>query len=246
MKINLIPRGNFDKQSVETINKLGDISNKLLSKWKVPLASSIEFYDQVDLFIKRILPQVKNYGLTRKQAEEFIKASLNSGSYGTFDIKRNTIIEMNFNPYFKGCYPAIHFLNLIIHESLHLFLYSKLSKHVYNDKFKFKEGKYVGNELIIQLDEGFAEVLTEEILKGFNLDKIKNLPIYSGINIAPQFNKFVEKMNIIKLDKDFNELYKSNSKKGYNIIKNEWDKYPNIDRLHRIDKLIQFIDKKIN
>ncbi|HLC78273.1 MAG TPA: hypothetical protein VJH92_04055 [Candidatus Nanoarchaeia archaeon] len=99
MKIKLIPKENFDKKSIETITKLVGIAENLLKSLDVDVPDSIEFYDELDPFIKRILSQVEGYGLTSKQAREFIKASLNSGTYGTFDIKDNTIIEMNFNPY---------------------------------------------------------------------------------------------------------------------------------------------------
>ena len=97
MNLILFPEKNFDTKSIKTMNKLIRIAEKLLSKWRVPSPKNIEFYDTIDLFIKRILFQVKAYGLTEKQSKEFIKASLNSGSYGTFNIKNNSIVEMNFN-----------------------------------------------------------------------------------------------------------------------------------------------------
>ena len=142
--LKLFPKENFDKESINTMNKLIEIAKNLLTKYEIKVPKSIEFYDNLDLFIKKILQQVKNYGLTEKQSIEFIKASLNSGAYGTFNIEENSIIEMNFNPHFKLFYPSIHFLNLLIHESLHLFLYSNFKNSIYNDKFKFRGENILG------------------------------------------------------------------------------------------------------
>lgn len=245
MKSILVPEKNFDKKSIETINKLVNIARDILGNLNINLPKSIEFYDELDAFIKRILPQVKDYGLTEKQSIEFIKASLNSGTYGTFDIKDNSIIEMNFNPHFRLFYPSTHFLNLLIHESLHLFLYSKFKHNIYKDKFKFENGKYIGKEKIIQLDEGFAEFLTSKILENFNFDSIKDLPIYSGLNESPNYQKEVDGSNIDKFNKQFDLLYEKNSKKGHNLIEEKFN-YLQGSLKEKIGVLTDYIVKEIN
>jgi len=244
MKIALYPKDSFDNNSIETLNRLIDIAKNKLNELEIPSPKEIEFYDDLDLFIKRILPQVKNYGLTGNQSKEFIKASLNSGTYGTFNIEDNSIIEMNFNPYFKTFYPSIHFLKLLIHESLHLFLYSKIKRDIYNDKFKFKNGKYVGKEKIIQLDEGFTEFLTEKILENFEFDTIKDLPIYSELNKIPKYKKEVEGLNLEEFNNKFDILYENNSKKGYEIIENEFNKLEG-NLKEKIKKLSSYVSQEI-
>ena len=244
MKIKLFPKDSFDSKSIETINKLMDIAKNKLNEIGISLPKEIEFYDDLNLFIKRILPQVKNYGLTENQSKEFIKSSLNSGTYGTFNIDDNSIIEMNFNPYFKTFYPSIHFLKLLIHESLHLFLYSKIERNIYNDKFRFKNGKYIGKEKIIQLDEGFAEFLTEKILENFEFDTIKELPIYSELNKIPKYKKEVEGLNLDKFNDKFDILYKYNSKKGYELIEKKFNKLEG-DLKEKIKRLISYVSEEI-
>ena len=244
MKIALCPKDSFDNNSIGTLNKLIDIAKKKLNELGISSPKKIEFYDELHLFIKRILPQVKNYGLTENQSKEFIKASLNSGTYGTFNIEDNSIIEMNFNPYFKTFYPSIHFLKLLIHESLHLFLYSKIKRDIYSDKFKFKNGKYIGKEKIIQLDEGFAEFLTEKILENFEFDIIKELPIYSELNKIPKYKKEVEGLNLEEFNNKFDILYENNSKKGYEIIENEFNKLEG-NLKEKIKKLSSYVSEEI-
>ena len=245
MILKLFPKENFDKESIETINKLIEIAKNLLTKYGINIPNSIEFYDDINLFIDRILQQVIDYGLSRKQAVEFIKVSLNSGTYGTFNIEENSIIEMNFNPYFRTFYHSIHFLNLLIHESLHLFLYSKFRKDIYKDKFKFKKDQYIGKEKIVQLDEGFAEFLTEKIMENFNLDSIKELPIYSGLNESPKYESEIEGLNIDKFNKNFDILYEKNSKVGYKIIKNKFNQI-NGNFQKKIVGLVEYIKTEIS
>lgn len=244
MELKLFPKESFDNGSIETINKLINIAIKILNDLEINIPKDIEFYDALDLFIKRILSQVKDYGLTEKQSVEFIKASLNSGTYGTFDIKKNSIIEMNFNPHFKLFYPSIHFLNLLIHESLHLFLYSNLKQNIYKDKFKFKGEKYIGYEKIIQLDEGFAEFFTDKILEDYDFDSIKDLPIYSGLNNPPKYLKKIEKLDIDKFNKKFDKLYKKNSNKGYKIIEQKFNQTSGTFK-EKMTKIIGYIQKEI-
>lgn len=245
MKLKLFPVKNFDKGSIDTINKLIKLSEDLLNKYDISVPKFIEFYDDLNLFIRRILPQVKNYGLTEKQSIEFIKASLNSGIYGTFDIKENSIIEMNFNPHFKLFYPSIHFFQLLIHESLHLFLYTNLKQNIYNDKFKFKGEEYIGYEKIIQLDEGFAEFFTDKLLKGYDFNSIKDLPIYSGLNKPPKYLKKIEKLDVDNFNRKFDELYERNSNKGYNIIEKKFCKLRGTFK-EKMEKIIEFVQEEIN
>lgn len=244
MRLKLFPKENFDKESVNTLKKLIGISKEILINNRVHVPKSVEFYDDISLFLGRVFPQAIDYGLTKEQAREFIKISLNFGTYGTFNIKDNAIIEMNFNPYFRKFYPAIHFLRLLVHESLHLFLYSKLKKDIYADKFKFKGGIYAGKEKIIQLDEGFAEFLTDKLLENFNFDSIKSLPIYSGVNKPPAYKSDVEGLNLEKFNRDFGRLYEKNSKSGYTLIKKEFNQFEgNLNE--KIKKLIEYISKEI-
>jgi len=245
MKLKLVPIENFDKESIKTINRLIKISEDCLKNLNIDSPDYIEFYDELDLFIKRILPQVKNYGFTEKQAIELIKVSLNSGTYGTFDIKRDSIIEINFNPHFRLFYPSIHFLKLLIHESLHLFLYSKIRQDIYQKKFKFKGEKYIGKEKIIQLDEGFAKFLTDKILENFDFSSINESPIYSGLNKLPDYKSKVEGLNINKLNENFNQLYEENSKKGFIIIKKKFNEINDKNLKEKINKLIRYIDGEI-
>ncbi len=237
MKILLIPKESFNKDSINTISKLTNIAENILFDWHIPPAKEIEFYNDLALFIQRVTPQVQKYGLTKNQAVEFIKTSLNCGTYGTFDISKNAIIEMNFNPYYKLFYPAIQFLKLIIHESLHLFLYSRIDKNIYDYKFRFLHGKYVGKEKIVQLDEGFAEFMTEKILEKFNFEPIRKLPIYSKLNKVPTFKNIVENLNIKEFNKKFDNLYNKNKEKGIKIIK---EKFMNMDgnNCEKIKKLV--------
>lgn len=244
MQLKLFPKESFDKDSTETINKLIEISIKILNKLKIDIPKSIEFYDDLNLFIKRILSQVKNHGLTENQSIEFIKSSLNSGTYGTFNIEDNSIIEMNFNPHFKTFYPSIHFLKLLIHESLHLFLYSHLKRNIYNDKFKFENGKYMGYKKIIELDEGFAEFLTEKILENFNFDSIKELPIYSELNESPKYKREVEGLKLDEFNEQFDILYENNSKKGYELIKNKFNRLDG-NLQEKIKNLIEYVSNEI-
>lgn len=244
MNIRLIPKKSFDKESINTINKLVKIAGILLSKWNIPIAKNLEFYNSIDLFMKRITLDVKKYGLSKEQSVEFIKASLNSGSYGTFDIKKKSIIEFNFNPYFGGFYPSVQFLKLLIHESLHLFLYSKLDKEIYSHKFKFKNGKYCGKNKAIQLDEGFAEFFTSKILNGFDYNKIRTLPIYNTMKSPPTFEKDVGKMNINKFNNNFNKIYEKNKNQGIKIIRAEYNKIKK-DNKGKILKIISFINNEI-
>ena len=246
MELKLFPKESFDKGSITTMNQLIKIAEVLLSKWEIVPPKAIEFYDSIKLFANRILPQVKEYGLSEEQSREFINTSLNSGSYGTFNIKDNVIIEMNFNPYFKTFYPSIQFLRLLIHESLHLFLYSKLDREIYKDKFKFQGEKYLGEKIILQLDEGFVQVLTEIILEDFDFEKIKELPIYSEINKPPKFRKNVGGLNLVKFNQKFDDLYEKNSKRGYKLIKEKIKDFKEVDKSKIIKELVEFIKEEIN
>lgn len=244
MKLKLFPKENFDKESLNTMNKLIKIAEELLNNLNIIIPSSLEFYDDFETFIQRILPQVQHYGLTKKQSIEFIKASLNSGSYGTFNIKENCIIEMNFNPYFKLFYPSIHFIRLLIHESLHLFLHNNLKLNIYDDKFKFEKGKYVGKEMIIQLDEGFAAFLTDKILEDVKFELIKEWPIYSGPNKSPSYKKKMEGIDIGEFNRKFNKVYEENAKKGYKIIEKKFNQIEG-DLKEKIRIIVDYIKKEI-
>lgn len=224
MKVVLLPDTSFDNESRNTIYVLVNIAKKLLKKWKVPIPENIEFYNNVSMIIKRINDQVKTYGLTADQSREFIKSSLHSGVYITVDPVKKSIIAMNYNPHFQGFFPAMQFLKMIIHESLHLQLYQKVKHNIYEDKFKFKSGKYIGNSMILQLDEGYATFLTDNMLPKRILKQIRHLPIWTTTKDPPHFKTLVGNLKIRKFVDYFDKLYSNNVKNGVKIIKTIYNK----------------------
>jgi hypothetical protein len=56
-------------------------------------------------------------------------------------------------------------------------------------------------------------------MQKYNCNEIKELPIYSSLNSAPQFEEIVENLNIKKLNENFEKIYEKNKKKGIKIIK---------------------------
>ena len=136
-------------------------------------------------------------------------------------------------------------IKLLIHGSLHLFLYSKI-RDIYSKKFKFQNTKYIGNKLVLQLDEGFAELLTEVIVNGFDTISIKDLPLWSELNELPTYKKEVEKLNINKLNSEFNKIYNINSKKGYHQLKKEYFKIKDKSKKAIFFSLIKYINQELS
>jgi len=240
-KIELIPVDSYDSQSVASIIQLVKLASSLLEKEGIPLPNRIGFYNDLTLFIERVSPQVESYGFNKKQARELIKITLNNSTYGTFELKDNAIIEMNFNPYYQKFYPAIQFLELIIHESLHLLFYSVFHSKTYNYKFKFDEEKFVGNEKLIQLDEGFASFFTEKLIDKQLIDKIRTLPIYSQMTSPPVYKPVVDGLNLEKIDRIFTRIYEVNSTKGYKLMKQKFE--ASLEKFK--GEKIRFIEEKV-
>jgi len=195
----------------------------LLKENNISTPKDIYFYNSFEKFIEKVLPEVENYNFSKEISREIIKCGLNNGTYGTLNFKENAIIEMNFNPFKKGFYPSLEFLELLVHESSHLHLYKKLGKDVNSLKFKFDKEKFIGDEKIIQFDEGYAEFMTNKILKDFDKMEIEKIVIPRASKEKPSYKRFINSMEIDKFDKDFENLVIFNQNKGFRIFKNKFD-----------------------
>lgn len=203
MRLILIPKDLFKEKEKKELQKIISFAKNLLEKNKISLPNKIYFFNSFSNFVKKVLPEVKNYGFNEDISKEIILCSLNNGTYGTIDYKDNSIIEMNFNPFNKGKYSSKDFLELIIHESLHLHLSKKLNKDINEIKFKFEKEEYIGNPRIIQVDEGYAEFMTRKILNKFNIKKIKRVSIPIAYRKKPFYKKRVFGLNINLFDRNF-------------------------------------------
>ena len=195
----------------------------MLKENNISTPKDIYFYNSFEKFIEKVLPEVENYNFSKEISREIIKCGLNNGTYGTLNFKENAIIEMNFNPFKKGFYPSLEFLELLVHESSHLHLYKKLGKDVNSLKFKFDKEKFIGDEKIIQFDEGYAEFMTNKILKDFDKMEIEKIVIPRASKEKPSYKRFINSMEIDKFDKDFENLVIFNQNKGFRIFKNKFD-----------------------
>jgi len=223
MKLIISPEDSFKKEEKKDIQKIILFARKLLKKNKIHLPHKIYFFNSFSEFIKKILPEVKNYGFDESISKEIIKCALKNGTYGTIDYKSNSIIEMNFNPFKNGEYSAQDFLRLIIHESLHLHLSKKMKKDINKLKFRFENGKYVGNPEIIRLDEGYAEFMTKKILDKIDIKEIKKIAIPPVYQKGPSYKKEVSNLNIELFDKDFEKLLILNRDIGMKNFENNFD-----------------------
>ncbi len=231
MKIKIIPEKSFSFKEEEGIKRIMQIAIKNLQENSIPVPNSLEFYNSYDSFIERVLPEVMNYGFDKEVSKEIIKCALNNGTYGTIDFKKDSIIEMNFNPFNKGEYSPLEFLELIIHESLHLFLSRKVNKDINKLKFKFKGLDYCSNPKIIQFDEGFAEFVTNKIIKGIDLEKIKKIKIPIKNKLPPKYKKEVRELKIEQFDKEFEELLLNNRKVGEEIFRKKFSGKEDINKI---------------
>lgn len=239
MKLIIFPKDSFTKKEKRRIKEILILAKKLLKKNKITLPKKIYFFNSFSSFIKKVIPEVKNYGFDEELSKEIILCALNNGTYGTINYNENSIIEMNFNPFNKGEYLAEEFMELIIHESLHLHLSKRLNKDLNLIKFKFEKGRYIGNPKIIQLDEGYAEFMTKKILNKTNITKIKNIKIPLKIKEKPIYKRKVSGFNVVLFDKNFEKLIISNRNLGLKYISQKFNfKSPN-------EKILTFVIEEL-
>lgn len=222
MDLNLIPRTPFKEKDFENLKKIILIAEKLLKENDISIPTKIYFYNSFEKFIEKVLPEVENYNFKEKVSREIINCALNKGTYGTINFEENAIVEMNFNPFKNGFYPTFEFLELLIHESLHLHLYKKLNKDINSLKFKFDKEKFIGNEKIILFDEGYAEFMTNRILTNFDKTKIQNIVIPRASKEKPKYKHIIDNINIDEFDKNFENLIIANKEKGFKIFKDKF------------------------
>lgn len=223
MKLKIIPKSQFKEKDFENLKKIILIAKKLLKENNISIPKNIYFYNSFEKFIKKVLPEVESYNFSEKVSREIINCALNNGTYGTINFEENAIVEMNFNPFKNGFYPALEFLELLIHESLHLHLYKKLNKNVNLIKFKFDKENFIGNQKIVLFDEGYAEFMTNRILKNFDKTKIEKIIIPRASKEKPKYKNFVEYINMEKFDKNFGDLVAFSQEKGFSIFKDKFD-----------------------
>jgi len=218
MDLKIIPKTPFKERDIEHLKKIILFAEKLLNKNKISIPKKIYFYNSFEKFIKKIVTEVETYNFGKEVSEEIIKCTLNNGTYGTLNFEEDAIIEINFNPFKNGFYPPFEFLELLIHEALHLHLYKRLNKNVNFLKFKFDKENFIGNEKIIQFDEGYAEFMTDRILNNFDKSKIENIVIPRFSKEKPDYKKFVDNIDIEKFDRNFEKLVIFNRNKGLKIF----------------------------
>lgn len=231
MKLIINPKDSITIKEYNCINNIAYTAEKILQKNGFLIPDKIYFYYSFDLFIKKVLSEVQNYGFNCKEAEEIIKCSLNNGTYGTINYDENAVIEMNFNPFNKGEYKSLDFLAMIIHESAHLHLSKKMKKDINNMKFRFEKNKFIGNEMITFIDEGYASFMTEYLLKGFKVNNIKNIKIPIMSSIPPNYAENINDINIKIFDSNFEKLVVLNRDKGYAFFKEKFGGKIKIDEV---------------
>lgn len=226
MDLKIIPKVPFKEKDFENLKKIILIAERLLRKNNVSIPEKIYFYNSFEEFIKKVSFEVENYNFSEKVSKEIISCALNNGTYGTINFEENSIVEMNFNPFKEGFYPTLEFLELLIHEALHLHLYKKLNKDINSLKFKFDKERFIGNEEIILFDEGYAKFMTDRILMDFDKTKIQNIVIPRALREKPRYKQIIENINIDKFDKNFENLIIFNQDKGFKIFKNKFENNP--------------------
>jgi len=227
MKIIISPENSITRFEKKEIDKIANFAERLLKNNKITLPSKIYFYNSFEEFIKKVLHEVINYGFDKETSEEIIKCALNNGTYGTINFDENSIIEMNFNPFHNGKYSSLEFLELLIHESLHLHLSKSIRVNINNLKFKFDNEKFIGKKEIIQFDEGYALFMTSKLLEGINIKKIKDIKITPKNYQSPNYKKKINNLDLKKFDKNFERLLISNREIGLNIFKKKFNKETN-------------------
>ncbi|MCK5149328.1 hypothetical protein KAJ87_00185 [Candidatus Pacearchaeota archaeon] len=225
MELIISPNNSFNKFEKDYLKKIIIFAEKLLRKNEISIPKKIYFYNSFKRFIEKVLLEVESYGFNSRISKEIIKCALNNGTYGTIDFKKNSIIEMNFNPFNRGEYFSIDFLELIIHESLHLHLSKKIKKDINYLKFKFNKNKFIGNKKIIQFDEGYAEFMTKKILEEVDISTIstiKKMKISKKNQEKPPYKKMLNNFDIEKFDKIFENLLISNRNLGFKIFEKKF------------------------
>lgn len=243
MKLIIIPNDSFKKSEKKQLQKIINFAEILLKKNNIKIPAKIYFYNSFSEFIKEVLPEVKNYEFNKETSKEIIKCALNNGTYGTINFEEDSIIEMNFNPFNKGEYSSLDFLELIIHESLHLHLSKKIKKNINLLKFKFNKEKFIGNKKIIQFDEGYAEFMTWKILKNIKINFMKNIKIPLICGEKPSYKKKIGSLNIDLFDKNFETLLISNRNIGLKIFERKFKK--NSDNLEILNFALKELKKII-
>jgi len=92
-------------------------------------------------------------------------------------------------------------------------------------KFKFNKEKFIGNQKIIQFDEGYAEFMTQKILKDIDLTKVINKKITSKIKQKPEYKQEIHELKIETFDKNFENLLLSNRKEGTSLFEKNFNKH---------------------
>jgi Lhr-like helicase len=223
MELTVNPKNSFKELEKKGIRKIILLAEKLLKGNKISIPKKVYFYNSFKEFVKKVIPEVKNYGFDEKISGEIIKCALNNGTYGTIDFKENSIIEMNFNPFNEGKYSSIDLLELIVHEALHLHLSKKIKKDINSMKFKFNKNSFIGNKRIIQIDEGYAEFMTKKILEYVDIEEIKKIKIMPKQREGPEYKRQIDNLNIERFDKNFERLVISNRKVGLKIFEKRFE-----------------------
>ena len=63
MKLIILPKSSFRKPDIKNLKKIVFIAERLLKKNNISIPKKIYFYNSFREFIKKVLPEVKNYGL---------------------------------------------------------------------------------------------------------------------------------------------------------------------------------------
>jgi hypothetical protein len=223
MELIIRPDDSFNKNEKKSIIKIILFVEKILEKNNIQIPKIIYFYNSLEEFIEKILPEVEEYGFDKKTSKEIIKCALNNGTYGTINFNENSIIEMNFNPFNKGTYYTNEFLELIIHESLHLHLSKMFKKDINSFKFRFNKEKFIGDKKIIQFDEGYTEFMTWKILKNVNINDFQKIKIPKFLDKKPSYKKEIKNLDIDLFDRNFENLLISNRNIGFEIFKKKFN-----------------------
>ena len=225
------------------LNKIVKLSKELLNNNNISIPKQILFYNSIEKFIDKILPEVKTYGFNEETCREIIKIALNNGTYGTINFKENEIIEMNFNPFNNGEYKTSEFLELIIHEALHLHLSKTIQKDINLLKFKFKELNLLTNPKILQLDEGYTSFMTSKILKNVDISSIKEIRIPVANIKKPKYNQNMSEIDLKEFDRNYEKLFIENKEIGEKIIKNKFNYNSNNEEIlnYVVEKLRELL-----
>jgi hypothetical protein len=222
MKLIIIPENSFTENSKKQLNKIIEFSKNILNKENISLPKEILFHNSFEDFIDKILPEVKTYGYNENTCREIIKIALNHGTYGTINYEKNQVIEMNFNPFKNGEYSALEFLELIIHESLHLHLSKKINKDINLLKFNFNGLNLESDKKILQIDEGYANFMTNKLLREVDVSKIKGIKIPTTNTKKPKYDQKNSKVNLESFDKNYEKIFMENKKIGEKLFEDKF------------------------